>query len=155
MVVHRMCMVEGIPGCDVWQRRRAGEESESIKSYRWCLVCLSANLILRLSFTCTQLLLQVWWPLNPHWCKGENVITYNNYVRKNRKALGRGWDGSIHRQCWNILSFLNSFNTLWTTLILYLSVPMFGTDLTAQFDVHMQPAPTVVLKCLQSVESNG
>ena len=55
----------------------------------------------------------------------------------------------------NILSLLNSFNTLWTTVVLYLSVPMFGTDLTAQFDVHMQPAPTVVLKCLQSVESNG
>ena len=29
MVVHRMCMVEGIHGCDLWQKRKAGAESES------------------------------------------------------------------------------------------------------------------------------
>ena len=28
-------------------------------------------------------------------------------------------------------------------------------DITAQFDVHMQPAPTVVLKCIQAIESRG
>lgn len=61
MVVHRMCMVEGIPSCDVWQKRTAGEEN----------------------------------------------------------------------------------------------MPVFGIDITAQFDVHMQPAPTVVLKCIQAVESRG
>ena len=29
MVVHRMCMVEGIHSCDLWQKRKAGAESES------------------------------------------------------------------------------------------------------------------------------
>jgi hypothetical protein len=34
-------------------------------------------------------------------------------------------------------------------------VPVFGIDITSQFDVHMQPAPTVVLKCIDAVESRG
>ena len=38
---------------------------------------------------------------------------------------------------------------------LYLPVPVFGIDITSQFDVHMQPAPTVVLKCIEAVESRG
>ena len=36
-----------------------------------------------------------------------------------------------------------------------LPVPVFGIDLTSQYDVHMQPAPTVVLKCIEAVESRG
>ena len=27
MVVHRMCMVEGILGCEIWQKKKAGGES--------------------------------------------------------------------------------------------------------------------------------
>jgi hypothetical protein len=60
MVVHRMCMVEGILSCEIWQKKKAGGE-----------------------------------------------------------------------------------------------MPVFGIDITSQFDVHMQPAPTVVLKCIDAVESRG
>ena len=34
-------------------------------------------------------------------------------------------------------------------------MPVFGIDITSQYDVHMQPAPTVVLKCIEAVESRG
>ena len=30
MVVHRMCMVEGIMSCDIWKKRTAGEERKSL-----------------------------------------------------------------------------------------------------------------------------
>jgi phosphoinositide-3-kinase regulatory subunit len=60
MVVHRMCMVEGIPSCDVWKKKKAGGE-----------------------------------------------------------------------------------------------MPAFGTDISDQFDVHFQSAPTVILRCIEAVESRG
>ena len=36
-----------------------------------------------------------------------------------------------------------------------LAVPTFGMELSAQFDAQMQPASTVVLKCIQAVENRG
>ena len=54
-----------------------------------------------------------------------------------------------------ILSLIYIYQYSVDYIVLYLSVPRFGIDISAQFDVHMQPAPTVVLKCLQAVESNG
>ena len=43
---------------------------------------------------------------------------------------------------------------LLNTVFLF-SVPAFGIDISAQFDVHMQLAPSVVLKCIEAVESRG
>ena len=66
-----------------------------------------------------------------------------------------------------ISSYVERLHVYWYTFCSYLkvltimhfcvfcSVPAFGLDVSAQFDVHMQPAPTVVLKCVQAVESRG
>ena len=51
MVVHRMCMVEGIPSCDVWQKRKAGEESESLQINKQTIF----NFILLFYFQCLHL----------------------------------------------------------------------------------------------------
>ena len=34
MVVHRMCMVEGILSCEIWQKKKAGGESELQQNLR-------------------------------------------------------------------------------------------------------------------------